>query len=98
MDPYATSKVHVSAFFTQVLEKYELKERYWQARLRVLWPKVVGTAMAQHTFSLHLHKDILHVALSSALLREALKSEQDTLLDRLNEALEEKVLTRIILK
>ena len=88
----------LSTVFVQLLQIHGLKSRYFEARLQQLWPRVMGTAISTHTTSLRLTEDVLYVGVSSAVLRWELITQQEALRERLNAALGEALLSRIVVK
>ncbi len=81
-----------------MLDVYKLKGRYHQARLRALWPKVMGPSINQHTSELRLHRKTLYVNLSSAPLRHELSMGTDKILKMLNEELGEEFLEKVVIR
>ena len=81
-----------------MLESYKLKGRYQQSRIRSLWPKLMGPAIAQYTLELRLHRKTLHVHLASAPLKHELSMGTDKIARLLNEELGEEVVEKVVIR
>ncbi|RME99488.1 MAG: DUF721 domain-containing protein [Bacteroidetes bacterium] len=81
-----------------MLDHYKLRNKYQQARIRELWPELMGPAIAKYTTSVRIHRRVLYVSISSAPLRQELSMGTDKLKDMFNEALGETYLQGVMIK
>ena len=71
-------------------------EAYDNQRLCYLWPEVVGPLINRHTTRRWVDNGTLHVAISSATLKNELTFHRATLIRHLNEAAGRKVINNIV--
>lgn len=81
-----------------MLDHYKLRGKYTQARLRGLWPEVMGSAINKYTAELKIHRKTLYVRLSSASLRQELSMGEEKIRDMMNEALGEPYLDKVVIR
>jgi len=62
------------------------------------WEVIVGQAIAKRTTKVYIKNSILFVHLSSSVVRNELQMIKETLIERLNEAAGEKLITEIVLR
>ena len=98
MDASVNNVQSLSTVFAQLLQVYGLKNRYLEARLRKLWPQLMGTAISAHTIHLYLTDKVLYLSISSSVLRWELSTQKDAIRKRLNEALGEESILRLVIK
>ena len=72
----------MSDFFT-----YRLDLKMQLAKYRALkgWHEILGEGVSQYSKNLYFNRDILHVHLSSAVLRAELLMNKDKLIEKINE-------------
>ena len=70
------------------IQKNRLEKGLIEAEVRRLWPEVMGSGVAHYTQKVQLKGKILHVYLSSSVLREELMYGRKKRIAMLNEALD----------
>ena len=80
------------------LEDYNLRERFVQTRVTTDWEKIVGKTIARHTMDIYIKQGVLHLYLDSAPLKQELNIAKSKLLERINEAIGEKLVSEIIIR
>ena len=70
------------------IQKNRLEKGLIEAEVRRLWPEVMGSGVANYTQKVQLKGKILHVYLSSSVLREELMYGRKKIIAMLNEALD----------
>lgn len=81
-----------------MLDHYKLKHKYQQARIREMWPDLMGPAIAKYTTELRVYRQKLYVSISSAPLRQELSMGTEKLKELLNEALGEDYLQGVVVR
>lgn len=76
----------IGEILSEYLNPAELDTSINERRLEALWPEVVGTYINRHTLRRFVKNRVLHVAISSAPLRNDLMINRSALVRRLNEA------------
>lgn len=78
-------------------ENPHLNEKMAETRALNAWEKLMGRAVTRYTTRLYIHKRVLYIHLSSAVLRSELSMCREQLLKRLNEEAGMSVLDEIVL-
>ncbi len=78
-----------------MLKSYRLERGYHQTRLRALWPRLMGPAVAGYTREIRLQGKVLYIHLDSAPLRHELSLGRDKLCELLNKELGEDFLQEV---
>ena len=92
------NQTHLKDALEAMLEHYKLKRKYNQARLKDLWPKLMGPAIQQYTTAIKLHKKTLFVNISSAPLRQELSMGTEQIKDMLNKTLGEDFIEKVVIR
>lgn len=81
-----------------MLDHYKLKGKYSQARIRDIWPQLMGEAIAKYTTDVRVHRRILHVTITSAPLRQELSMGTEKIKELINTELKENYLQGVVIK
>ena len=81
----------------EFLKRYGLEDRLIHQEIYTNWDKVLGPTVARRTTSLRIKGDRLYVQLNSSVLRHELSMEKETIINRLNESVNRKVIREIVL-
>ena len=76
--------IHISEIIQEILNKSNLKGRLDETTISQKWEEVVGRPMAQYTKNVYVSKGILHVEVTSSVVRNELMMNRSTLIERLN--------------
>jgi len=66
--------------------------------VKSIWEQVMGPAITKYTHTIHLDKDVLHVQLTSSVLREELSYGREKITNNLNEALGKELIKKLVLR
>lgn len=69
-----------------------------QVNVEECWTNVMGPAIAKYTEGIQLRNDTLYVKLSSAVLRNELSYGLTKIKDNLNEALQQNLIEKVVLR
>ncbi|MBQ3576113.1 MAG: DUF721 domain-containing protein [Coprobacter sp.] len=75
---------HINEIIQEILNKSNLKGRLDETTITKKWEEVVGKAMARYTRNVYVSKGILHVEVTSSVVRNELMMNRSTLIERLN--------------
>ena len=79
-------------------EDSQLKKRIAEKRVIRGWKEVLGEGVAAYTSNIYLNRGVLIVYLNSSVLRAELMMNKQSLIDKLNEFAEMKILRDIHLR
>lgn len=88
----------IQSILNVVLQGYNLTSGIDKINVKDIWKQVMGSGVANYTLDVVLKKDVLYVALSSAVLREELSYGKDKIIKILNEELQKDLIQEIILR
>ncbi|MDN3707642.1 DUF721 domain-containing protein [Myroides ceti] len=88
----------IQSILNVVLQGYNLTSGIDKINVKDIWKQVMGSGVANYTLDVVLKKDVLYVALSSAVLREELSYGKDKIIKILNEELQKDLIREIILR
>jgi predicted nucleic acid-binding Zn ribbon protein len=82
----------------QLFKVYRLDEKVAEVQIKEIWGKIMGVSIKNYTTKMHLNKGVLTIYIESAPLKQDLKFSKDTIIQRINEELKEKVVREVIIK
>jgi hypothetical protein len=88
----------IGVAITQFLKENKLDGRMNETHLIQAWSSVLGNAVSNYTTSIFVKNRILHVQLSSSVLRQELQMSRERIVFRLNEFVGKEVITDIIFR
>lgn len=81
----------------QMFSTYKLDGKMEELQLIENWKKITGKAVANRTEKIFLNREVLHVQISSAPLRNTLALSRDKLKKQLNESLGKNLVKEILI-
>jgi hypothetical protein len=87
--------VSLSEALNLMLHAYKLKDGFMQAKLEKEWDTLMGPKLASYSKILSLRKKILRIQVTSSVLRQELTMSKEQLIQKLNDALGEQIITTI---
>ena len=82
----------------QFLKKSRLKGSIQALKIKDVWENIMGKTISRYTESIKIYGDKLYVTTSIAPLKQELVYQKDQILERVNEALGEKVIREVIIQ
>jgi hypothetical protein len=82
----------------QFLNHSRLKSSIQALQIEDAWEKIMGKTIARHTEKVQIHGTILFINTSVAPLRQELIFQKSKIIERVNEALGEKIITDVVVK
>lgn len=82
----------------QFLKKSRLKGSVQALQITELWEQIMGKTVAKYTESIKIYGDKLYVTTSMAPLKQELLFQKDKIVERVNEALGEKLIREVVIQ
>ena len=82
----------------QFLNKSRLKTGIQALRIEEIWEEVMGKTIAKYTDKIQLINNTLFVTTSVAPLKNELLFQKEKIIERINEAMKEKVVKEVVVK
>lgn len=82
----------------QFLQKSRLKGSVQALQITELWEQIMGKTVAKYTESIKIYGDKLYVTTSMAPLKQELLFQKDKIVERVNEALGEKLIREVVIQ
>lgn len=76
----------------------QFKTKLRQAKIRDLWPQVMGQTIANYTGEIFIRKEILYLTITSSSLKQELTYGKDKIAKILNEELGEEYLRDVVIR
>ena len=80
----------------KLLNVYKLKGRFDETSIVVLWPEVMGKAIANRTTKIYVGQKKLFVKIESSVIKNELMIVRTSIIDKLNERAGSEVITEIV--
>ncbi len=82
----------------KMLEAYRLKPKLNETRIVEQWEKLMGQMIARHTRQIYIHDHKLFLTIDSAPLRNELHYAKDKIVQVLNDAMNDEVITDVVIR
>lgn len=80
------------------LQGSQLKGSIQALQIEEVWEQLMGKTVARYTDRIRIHGQTLYVETSIAPLRQELIYQKETIIQRVNEAMGEKVVREVVIK
>ncbi len=78
-----------------LFKAYHIDDKVYAIRIGDVWQEVMGKTVARYTTGIRLEKDVLHIRIDSAPLRQELFFHRDDIRQRINQAFAEEVVREV---
>ena len=82
----------------QFLQKSRLKGSVQALQITDVWEQIMGKTVARYTESIKIYGDKLYINTSVAPLKQELLFQKEHIINRVNEALGEKIIKEVIIQ
>lgn len=81
----------------QFLKQSRLKGSIQALQIEEIWEKLMGKTIARYTDKINIHGSTLYITTSVAPLKQELNYQKEKIIQRVNEALGEKVINTVVI-
>jgi hypothetical protein len=92
------SQIHIGEALKNFLNKSNLKSGIRAVQIEEVWQEVMGKTIARYTDKIQIINNTLFIYTSVGALKQELIYQKPKIIERVNEALQEKVITEVIIK
>jgi len=92
------SEISLQDAIQQFLNKSRLKSSIQSLRIEDVWEEVMGKTIARYTDKIQLINHTLYISSAVAPLKHELLYQKEKIIERLNEALGEKLVKEVVIK
>lgn len=92
------SEYHIGDAIRGFLNKSHLKNGVRAVQIEEIWEKLMGKTIAKYTDSIQIFHQKLFITTAVGSLKNELLYQKQQIIDRINEAFGEKVITEVIIK
>jgi hypothetical protein len=82
----------------QFLKQSKLKSGVQAVQISEIWEKIMGKTIARYTENIQIIGQTLFISTTVAPLKNELLYQRDIIIQRVNEALEEKIIKDVVIK
>ena len=91
-------QMHIGEALKNFLNKSNLKSGIRAVQIEEVWQEVMGKTIARYTDKIQIINNTLFIYSSVGALKQELIYQKPKIIERVNEALQEKVITEVIIK
>jgi predicted nucleic acid-binding Zn ribbon protein len=92
------SEISLQEAIQQFLKKSRLKTGIQAVRIEEVWEELMGKTIAKYTDKIQIINHKLFITTTVAPLKNELLYQKENIMERVNEAMGEKVITEVIIK
>jgi hypothetical protein len=92
------SQVSIGDALKEFLKKSKLKTGIQALQIEEVWEKLMGKTIAKYTEKIHIINQTLFIKTNVGPLKQELLYQKDTIIERVNEALGEKVIKEVVIQ
>lgn len=92
------SEISLQDAIQQFLQKSRLKSGIQALRIEEIWENIMGKTVAKYTDKIQIINHTLYITSSVAPLKNELLYQKEKIIERINEALGEKLIKEVIIK
>ncbi len=81
----------------QFLKQSRLNGSIQALQIEEIWEKLMGKTIARYTNKINIHGSTLYITTSVAPLKQELTYQKEKIIQRVNEALGEKVINKVVI-
>jgi len=82
----------------QFLKQSRLKGNVLALQITEVWEEIMGKTIARYTDKIEIHGNTLYIQTSVAPLKQELLYKKEKILERVNEALGEKLIKQVVIR
>ena len=95
---YTMSEYTMAEAMKQFLNKSRLKGSVLALQITEVWEKIMGRTIARYTDQIEIHGHTLYIQTTVAPLKQELQYKKDLIMERVNEALGEKLIENVVIR
>jgi hypothetical protein len=95
---YIMTEYSMADAIKQFLSKSRLKGNVLALQITEIWEKIMGKTIARYTDQIEIHGHSLYIHTTVAPLKQELLYKKDLIMERVNEALGEKLIREVIIR
>ncbi len=95
---YHMAQMQIGEALKQFLNKSKLKNGIRAVQIESVWENVMGKTIARYTDKIEIINSTLFIRTSVGPLKHELVYQKDKIIERINEAMGEKVLTNVVIQ
>lgn len=92
------SELHIGQAMQQFLQKSRLKNGLLSYEIKDVWLQLMGKTIAKYTDKIEIIQNTLFIHTSVGPLKQELLYQKEIIIQRVNEALKENVISKVVIK
>jgi hypothetical protein len=92
------AQMHIGDALREFINKSKLKGGLRAVQIETVWEEIMGKTIARYTDKIQIINNTLYIYTSVAPLKQELTYQKPKIIERVNEALHENVITEVIIK
>ena len=91
-------QMHIGDALRDFINKSKLKSGLRAVQIETVWEEIMGKTIARYTDKIEIHGTTLYIQTSVAPLKQELLYKKEKIIERVNEALGEKLIREVVIK
>lgn len=91
-------EVSISQAIKQFLQKSKLKQSIQALQIEEVWEQLMGKTIARYTDKIEIIGSTLFITTNTAPLKQELQFQKEKIIERVNEAMKEKVIKEVVIR
>ncbi len=91
------AELHIGAALKQFLDKSKLKNGIRAVQIEEVWEQIMGKTIGRYTEKIQIIKDTLFITTYVGPLKQELMYQKEKIMERVNEAMGERVITEVVI-
>ncbi|HET9056904.1 MAG TPA: DUF721 domain-containing protein [Chitinophagaceae bacterium] len=92
------SEVSISQAIKQFLQKSKLKQSIQALQVEEIWEQLMGKTIAKYTDKIEIIGHTLFITTNMAPLKQELQFQKEKIMERVNEAMKEKIIKEVVIR
>ncbi len=89
---------HISDAMKQFVSKSKLKNGLQSVEIELVWQNIMGKTIAKYTDKIQVINQTLFIHTSVGPLKQELLYQKEKIIERINDAMREKIITEVVVK
>lgn len=93
-----TNEISIKEALELFLKEYRYEDKFYQARMQVLWEKIMGKTINRYTRKILFRNNTLTIELDSAVLKNELSYAKEKIKEIINKQFKAEIVKDVVIK
>lgn len=82
----------------QLFHSYHLDDKVAEVRIKEMWETIMGAPIKRYTGEMYFNKGVLTIFITSAPLKQDIQYSKDSIIQRINDELGERIVKEVVIR